>query len=79
MLKKIKRSIEMMPRPAYIFLKNSLMLCCLMLGSSLLLFLSCSGSIDDYTKTKLALLMLENPAGILLLTVIGLAIILDRS
>ena len=79
MLKKIKRSIETMPRPAYIFLKNSLLLCCVMLGASLLLFLSGSGAIEDYAKMKMALLMLENPAGILLLTGIGLAFILDRS
>lgn len=78
MLDKIKRSIEMMPRPAYIFLKNCLLLCCIMLACSLLLFLSSNGY-ADYEKYKLAVLMLESPAGILLLTAIGLAMILDRS
>ncbi len=79
MLKKLKRSIETMPRPAYIFLKNSLMLCDIMLVSSLLLFISADAGISTYERGKLAVLMLESPAGILLLTAIGLAFILDRS
>ena len=79
MIKKLKRSIETMPRPAYIFLKNSLKLCCLMLMASLLLFWGCSGKYEDYERLKMAVLLLESPAGILLLTVIGLAFILDRS
>jgi len=78
MIEKIKRSIESMPRCAYIFFKNTLILCCIMLGASLLLFLSSSG-IEDYEKLKLAYALLESPAGVLLMAVIGLAFILDRS
>ncbi len=78
MLKKLKRSIETMPRPAYIFLKNSLRICVLMLMASLLLFWSSKDGIEDYERIKFAVLMLESPAGILLLSVIGLAFILDR-
>ena len=79
MKEKLKRSIEAMPRPAYIFLKNSLRLCSIMLASSLLLFLSAETGIEGYEKLKLAVLMLESPAGILLVTLIGFAFILDRS
>lgn len=68
-----------MPRAAYIFLKNSLLLCCLMLGSSLLLFVSLSGNAAQFEKMKMATYLLEAPAGLLLLTVLGLALILDRS
>ena len=77
MLKKIKRSIDEMPRPAYIFLKNVLMLCCIMLSASLLLFAGDNG-IESYERIKLAYLMLESPAGLLLLSLVGLAFILDR-
>lgn len=78
MLKKFKRSIEMMPRPAYIFFKNVLLLCVIMLASSLLLFSTAGSGIESYEKIKLAVLMLETPAGVLLLAIIGLAFILDH-
>lgn len=78
-MKKIKRSIESMPRPAYIFLKNSLLICNIMLASSLLLFNTAGNGIDSYERFKYAQLMLESPAGILLITIIGFAFILDRS
>ena len=68
-----------MPRPAYIFLKNSLLLCCLMLCCSLLLFASVQGNAGDYEKWKLAVYLLESPAGLLLITAVGFAFILDRS
>lgn len=68
-----------MPRPAYIFLKNVLMLCVIMLGASLLLFSTAGSGYESYEKTKLAIFLLETPAGILLLSIIGLAFILDRS
>lgn len=78
MLKKLRRSIETMPRPAYIFLKNVLKLSCLMLAVALLLFCSAdSGSMADYEKLKYAQLFLENPAGLLLVGAIGTAIFLD--
>lgn len=79
MLRKIKRSINSMPRCAYIFLKNVLRLCCIMLMSSLLLFCGSSVSYEQYERMKLAVLFLETPAGLLLLGIIGTAIFIDRS
>lgn len=79
MLEKLKRSIEEMPRPAYIFLKNILLLSCVLLACSLALFLSPDKGAGAYERTKLAWILLESPAGILLLGVVGLAFILDRS
>lgn len=79
MMKKIKRSIDKMPRCAYIFLKNVLRLSCIMLFVSLCLFLSDSGTIGDYERTKFAFLFLENPAGLLLVGIIGTAFFIDRS
>lgn len=79
MLKRIKRSIQRMPRSAYIFLKNSLILCDTMLFSSLVLFMSSNGMVESFERTKMAQLMLESPVGVLLLTLIGLVFILDRS
>ena len=76
-LKNLKRSIERMPRSAYIFLKFLLMLSAGMLSASLLLFLAAKrGSLS---LLHLAVLMLETPAGVLLLGVIGLAFLLDRA
>lgn len=77
MLKKIKQSIETMPRCAYIFLKNVLFLSCVMLFAAAMLFISSDGTIADYEKIKYATLFLETPAGILLLGVIGTAILID--
>lgn len=78
MLDKIKRSINSMPRCAYIFLKNVLRLCCIMLTGSLLLFYG-ADSFEEYERMKFAVLFLESPAGLLLLGVIGTAIFIDRS
>lgn len=75
-LKKLRRSIEQMPRPAYIFLKVLLILSAAMLTGSCLLFV-CAGR--NLALLHLAVLLLESPAGILMLGVIGLALILDRS
>ena len=78
MLKKMKRSIELMPRPAYIFLKNSFILCDLILFISSILFIN-NGDVIGYGKRMmLAQLMLETPSGLLLLTLIGFAIIYDN-
>lgn len=71
--KKLKRSIEQMPRPAYIFLKITLMLCCAMLMLSLALF-----HVESREAQNLARLFLENPAGVLLLGGIGVCFILDH-
>ena len=79
MLKKIKRSIDTMPRCAYIFLKNVLRLSCVMLLASCCLFLTDSDTIGDYERMKFAVLFLENPAGLLLVGVIGTAFFIDRS
>ncbi len=68
-----------MPRAAYILLKNSLLLCDTMLFCSLCLFLSSEGAVESFERTKLAWLTLETPAGMLLLTLFGLIMILDRS
>ena len=74
-LQKLKRSIETMPRPAYIFLKHLLRAAAAMLSASLLLFLTAG---TDLQRAHLAVLLLENPAGVLLLGAFGLAFLLDR-
>lgn len=79
MMNKIRRSIDAMPRCAYIFLKSVLRLSCIMLMVSLCLFAADTGTISDYERMKFAFLFLENPAGILLLGVIGTAFFIDRS
>ena len=74
-LQKLKRSIEEMPRPAYIFLKYLLRLAAAMLAASLALHLAAGG---DLARAHLAALLLETPAGILLLGAVGLGVLLDR-
>ena len=74
-LQKLRRSIETMPRPAYIFLKYLLCAAAVMLGASLLLFLTAGA---DRSRLHLAVLLLENPAGMLLLGAFALAFLLDR-
>ena len=64
-----------MPRPAYIFLKWLLRAAAAMLALSLLLFLTAGTSLH---RQHLAVLLLENPAGMLLLGAFGLAFLLDR-
>lgn len=64
-----------MPRPAYIFLKNLLRLAAVMLSASLALYLSAG---TDIGRRHLAELLLESPAGLLLLGAVGLAFLLDR-
>lgn len=76
-LKKLKRSIEEMPRCAYIFLKCLLQLAALMLTASLLLFAAAEHG--PLSLLHLAQLLLETPAGVLLLGAVGLAFILDRA
>ena len=68
-----------MPRPAYIFLKNILLLSCIMLVCSLALYVTTTLRTRDYNRMKLALYLLESPAGILLSGAVGFAIILDMS
>ena len=72
--KKLRRSIEEMPRPAYIFLRAALAVAAGMLLVSCLLF-----ALGDPRRTgNLAVLLLESPAGVLLLSAVGLALLLDR-
>ncbi len=78
MLKKMKRSIEIMPRPAYIFLKNTFILCDLLLFISCILFMNLDEAIGYGERLMLAQLMLETPSGLLLLALIGFAIIYDN-
>ncbi len=72
--KRLRRSIEGMPRPAYIFLRAALALAAGMLLCSCLLF-ALGGT--GHTG-RLAVLLLESPAGVLLLSALGLAFLLDR-
>ena len=64
-----------MPRPAYIFLNCLLRLAAAMLAASLCLHLAPGG---DPARAHLAALLLETPAGLLLLGALGLAALLDR-
>lgn len=73
--RKLARSIEAMPRPAYIFLKHLLRAAAAMLLGSCLLFLTADG---DPERLHLAVLLLESPAGALLLGAFALAFLLDR-
>ena len=63
-----------MPQPAYIFLKTVLAISAGMLFLSMLLFTLG----QDPASRHLAVLLLESPAGVLLLGVVGLALLLDR-
>ena len=78
MLKKMKRSIELMPRPAYIFLKNSFILCDIILLISGILFINTGDVIGYGKRMMMAQLMLETPSGLLLIALIGFAIIYDN-
>ena len=73
-MKKLKRSIETMPRAAYIFLKSVLAIAAVMLTVSFLLFRFA----ESLSARHLATLLLETPAGVLLCGCIGLAFMLDR-
>ena len=75
MFRKMRRSIEEMPRPAYIFLRALLALSSLLLTLSCLLF--ALGS--SVTARNLAVLWLECPAGVLLLGAVFLGFLLDRA
>ena len=64
-----------MPRPAYIFLRTALAISAAMLCLSGLLFALAGKNLG---LRHLAVLLLETPAGVLLLSAVGLAILLDR-
>ena len=75
--KKLVRSIRDMPRAAYIFLRAVLALCCILLFLALVLFLCLEQDQADHALYKTALTLLEMPAGVLLLGLIGTVIFLD--
>lgn len=77
-LRRLVRGIENMPRPAYIFLRTVLLVCCAMLFASFVLFVLYDQNPASTTLYKTAVLLLENPAGVLLLGLIGLGFLLDR-
>jgi hypothetical protein len=77
-LKELGRRIENLPRPAYIFLRAVLALCCLMLFACFVLFLLLEEHPESYRVYRCALLLLENPAGVLIVGGVCFALILDR-
>lgn len=78
MFKIIKRSIEDMPRPAYIFTRNTFILCDIILFISFTLFMNIESAVGYSERIMLARLMLETPSGLLLLGLVGFAIIYDN-
>lgn len=78
MLKKIKRSMEKIPYPAYIFLKCTIILCDILLFTSAVLFQGTESVIGYSERMMMANLMLETPAGLLFLALIGFSIIIDN-
>ncbi len=70
-LKKLKRGIEKMPRGAYVFLRAVLALAAAMLAASCVLY--AAGA-----HPHLAEALLQPPAGVLLLGVVGVALLLDH-
>ena len=77
-LKRLARSIENMPRPAYIFLRAVLLVSCVMLFAAFVLFAEHEQRPADHALYRTAVLLLENPAGVLMLGLIGLGFMLDR-
>lgn len=80
MLKKALHVLRKMPHSAYIMLLFTLKLSCAMLLISLLLFTRClvTGEYDRELYMT-AVLLLENPAGLLFVGGIGAAYFIDRS
>ena len=76
--KKLTGYLRKMPRPAYIFMRSILQLCCVMLLVSAALFMELEGRPADHGLYMLASLFLENPAGVLLTGLIGLGFLLDH-
>ena len=76
--KKLTGYLRKMPRPAYIFLRSVLQICCVMLLISAALFMELEGRPADHGLYMLASLLLENPAGVLLVGLIGLGFLLDH-
>ena len=78
--KSLVRSIEEMPRSAYIFLRGVLALSCAILFVSWLLFLRWEqGGGTDHSLYMTAVTLLETPAALLLLGGVGTAFLIDRS
>ena len=70
-LKKLKHGIEKMPRGAYVFLRAVLALAAAMLAGACALYAA-----GD--SPHLAEALLQAPAGVLMLGVVGLAVMLDH-
>jgi len=75
-LKKLAQSIEFLPRAPYIFLKYLLILAdAMLLLASCLLLSGCGG----HRPLLWAIHLTEHAAGVLLLGLMGLAVLLDRT
>ncbi len=70
-LRKLKRGIERMPRGAYVFLRAVLALAAAMLAGACALY-ALGG------HPHLAEALLQNPAGVLMLGAVGVAVLLDH-
>ncbi len=79
-LRKLIKSIETMPRAAYIFLRWNLIICCIMLALSLFFFYRYFAAPGLGRGCYLtASLLLENPAGLLMAGLVGMALLIDNS
>lgn len=68
-----------MPRCAYIFLKCCLITCDIFLICSITVLTFFQKFIDPYEQMWLTSYAAETPAGILILTIVGLVFFIDRS
>jgi len=79
-IQEIVRSIRQMPRPAYLMLRFVLAVCCVMLlGALAVYFMIDEVGIHNCRQLQLALLLTENPAGVLLLGGIMVYMLIDRA
>ena len=79
-IQEIVRSIRLMPRPAYLMLRFVLAVCCAMLlGALTVYFRIDEAGIHNCRQLQLALLLTENPAGVLLLGGILVCTLNDRA
>lgn len=79
-IQEIVRSIRQMPRPAYLMLRFVLAVCCAMLLCALAVYFRIDeAGIHNCRQLRLALLLTENPAGVLLLGGIMVYMLIDRA
>lgn len=75
----ISQSISNMPRSAYILLYSVLALCCLMLVAALAVYFRIDEcGIHNFRELKLAILLTESPAGVLLTGGILVCYLIER-